>query len=1064
MKRILLLTAAVLMAMGMEAKQVEVNKAKSIAQQFLLGKSSASTTRTAVSNDGLNLVYTATTNNGEQTTRATEVDGNLFYVFSQSDSKGFVIVAADDAVSPILAYSRENGFNGDNIPCNVKAVLDNYRAAITGAIANGKDASEEWSDVGTRAEETVDGKYLLESKWNQSYPYNQQAPTLGGKHCVTGCVATAMAQIMYYWKHPIAGNGKYEYYWKAGEQTLSANFTEPFNWEQMHDTYDSNSPYSQEEIDAISHLMRQCGVSLSMAYYNQSAASINIAMQSLKEYFNYSPKTIKYCSVANIGDEEWIKLIKKEINEGRPMLYSSIDHAYICDGYQEGNYLHLNFGWGGYGDGFYKFMDSDYLLSSYLNQKYQDVVYGIVPTDMDHSDPPAINVYLEKFACEAETDTLESGSLVNFRIGIGREYGDETDIDEYGLVSVDDKNDVLSVLGTLEFEFKSHGVGFETSITAINLCNRGTDVKEIKIMPAYKHDGKWVVITKAKPIVKKINPIRILTESPSIVANTYYKNFQSQVKTNLGLNIFLPEKEAFFCGKVYARITDNNGEEKRAKVFDVAHCGSTTIPLSFAHTFDKTGTYTLSLSAKDTDDNDVALRTSTFTLTVSEEPSAPYCSYFNYDPDKYGDFFEIYGAYSPFPFAENTDICIKASYSNPTNDDVTKTISLTNSENKVMDEKTIKIPAKGKCDLKMKFTALAGDASYLYLKEKVEDGNGGYKYYQSRRNPANETFSNLIYRVEKPAMTFTSAPTTDNNHTLKIYANQEQWIYCTCTTSLTSGSSYSLVARLFKDDALVAECKNRLFTNFEDGNFPWILKGFNVSPGAYTLKFVLSLYGIDEFDITDIDGKPVAYNVTIDSLDMSLQEYDHVLNGVNYMFSANSEDLHYGETFKLRFSLKNPNQYDFDGTIMVKDFNAGTTCTLQSEEKPISIAASKATYGEIGVTVPISGSNNTNMYGLYAKRKNDNEYKYIDNTKISLNITNGTDINSVTLDNCINLVHRTLITGATINEAKVYDVSGREVYGFTIGDKSIDLQPLPKGIYIVDIDMTGRIERIKIAL
>lgn len=359
MKKFLLLTTVIASCLSLQAKQVDTNKAKSIALQFM---ESGSTTRSARSAD-LNLVYTATSNDASPATRSQANGNNLFYVFNQSDDKGFVIVAADDAVSPILAYSRENSFKADNMPCNVKVILDGYRSAIAEAIANGNDASSEWSDVGTRAEDTANEEYLLKTKWDQGWPFNAQTPKLAGEHCATGCVATAMAQIMYYWKYPQIDSEPHSYHWLGGDKTLSADMSKNFDWENMRNTYASNESFTEAEVQAVSHLMLQCGIYADMNYFNASSATKCNAEAALSYYLGYSKKSISNLSLDQTGQTKWMRIVKGEIDSKRPVLYTNYGHAFVCDGYDSSDRLHLNLGWGGSSDGFYKFMadDSEYI-------------------------------------------------------------------------------------------------------------------------------------------------------------------------------------------------------------------------------------------------------------------------------------------------------------------------------------------------------------------------------------------------------------------------------------------------------------------------------------------------------------------------------------------------------------------------------------------------------------------------------------------------------------------------------------------------------------------------------
>lgn len=199
---------------------------------------------------------------------------------------------------------------------------------------------------------------LVTTKWNQDAPFNNFAPEYtddnnNTQRCATGCAATAMAQIMKFHNWPEQGVGHYSYEHQSFG-TISSNFSEHvYDWTNMIDRY-NNGEYSNVQADAVALLMKDCGVSLNMNYGPVSGASIYSYTPAFKNYFRYSSRTVNRsgCETA-----EFTKIITDELQEGRPIIYCGTGedggHAFVVDGYDTNYFLHVNWGWGGYSDGYF---------------------------------------------------------------------------------------------------------------------------------------------------------------------------------------------------------------------------------------------------------------------------------------------------------------------------------------------------------------------------------------------------------------------------------------------------------------------------------------------------------------------------------------------------------------------------------------------------------------------------------------------------------------------------------------------------------------------------------------
>ena len=289
------------------------------------------------------------------------VEANYF-VFNVGDDQGFVIAAGDDCVPAILGYADRGTFVGDSLPANVKWWLDGYNDAIGRLQASGQQAPR-------RAPTHAAIPALLTCQWNQGSPYNMYCPQFfdTGETCVTGCVATAMAQIMYYHRvrsvrsvqADIPGytcRTNWENYGKMTVQGIPKN--SPIDWNDMTDTYDNASTDAAKR--AVANLMKYCGVSVKMDYsQSASGASSSYVVTALKNYFGYDAGT-HYVWRSSYSDDAWDELIYNELANGRPVHYSGQGseggHAFVCDGYDGDGYYHINWGWGGY-------CDANFLLS-----------------------------------------------------------------------------------------------------------------------------------------------------------------------------------------------------------------------------------------------------------------------------------------------------------------------------------------------------------------------------------------------------------------------------------------------------------------------------------------------------------------------------------------------------------------------------------------------------------------------------------------------------------------------------------------------------------------------------
>ena len=338
-----------------------------------------------------------------------------FYVFNR-EGGGFIIVSADRRCRPVLAYSHTGIFDTADMPGNLSSWLQGYRDEIGKMRILSPDRASAgqaaWTDAAA-AEAIV--APLIKTHWNQSAPYNALCPMdiASQTRCPTGCVATAMAQVMNYWNYPAQGKDTYAYRHPT-YGTLQADFAgTAYAWKDLLDEYKSG--YSQHAADAVALLMYHCGVSLDMKYAPRGSDAntyFNVpgftdARIALMEHFGYDTAIGKIRD--NFDPEVWKDMLKEELDNGHPMMYRGTGyggHSFVCDGYDSEDNFHFNWGWGGSCDGYYSLTAMD--PNGYDFSQYQAAVF-IQPK----KDTARLTLKIHK-ALESSHDTARLDSLIRF--------------------------------------------------------------------------------------------------------------------------------------------------------------------------------------------------------------------------------------------------------------------------------------------------------------------------------------------------------------------------------------------------------------------------------------------------------------------------------------------------------------------------------------------------------------------------------------------------------------------------------------------------------------------------
>ncbi len=411
----------------LNANPVDTNTAMTVARRFLQSQTDMQLQK---SNPTLQLVYQAVSH------RKNADPLTYFYVYN-IEPKGYIIVSGNDNVIPVLGYSDESTFNPEQIPANMSSFLSECKREIACIVDNNIEASEEtqmkWNDLlygNLPVQKDVKSGVspLIKTKWSQSPYYNNLCPLDSDSHmrAVTGCVATAMAQVINYWKYPQTGFSSHSYvHDQFGE--LNASFENTvYSYDIM--PVQLTSTTASDSLKAVATLMYHCGVAVEMdygvfesgAYLDELTVGKQSAEYALRTYFGYS--SVKSDHRYILGDIAWIAMLKSQLNARKPVLYRGQGdgggHAFVCDGYDANNFFHFNWGWGGSSDGYFA-VTSLNPGAYYDFTSYQGAVYDIIAPNQSGDFHlilyDRLNLSASSVVCESPfsitTKVMNNGSL-----------------------------------------------------------------------------------------------------------------------------------------------------------------------------------------------------------------------------------------------------------------------------------------------------------------------------------------------------------------------------------------------------------------------------------------------------------------------------------------------------------------------------------------------------------------------------------------------------------------------------------------------------------------------------
>lgn len=395
-----------------------------------------------------------------------------YYVFPHDGNCGYTIVSGNDQMPEIVGYSTTDVYNEENMPDGMRHLMQAYEAMAT-ALANGDIKVER--ALAEKEALAADSAYrqprvaplLADVTWGQNEPYNNQCPMYGDDwRAVTGCVATAMAQLMMYYQYPQTLKSDIPAYQTDSYQLdmPSVPAGEPYDWDNMLPQYSGNA-YTTEQANAVAKLMYHCGLSVGANYGSSTGAICTPAV--LVKYWGYDPDVIKLVERANFSLREWTAMLDAELQASRPVYYSGVSptsggHAFLCDGADGAGLYHINWGWSGWCNGYFDItiLNEDYSGTESATAPADgynygcSMIVGIMP-DNGVADAPLIETPLltarenKNVGCKILT-TERADASGSFKLGITAELknGEETAFDGYAGVGLKDESGVYLPLST----------------------------------------------------------------------------------------------------------------------------------------------------------------------------------------------------------------------------------------------------------------------------------------------------------------------------------------------------------------------------------------------------------------------------------------------------------------------------------------------------------------------------------------------------------------------------------------------------------------------------------------
>lgn len=495
----------------LQAKKIDIRKAEIVAGNWAQSENRLKSSKAV----NVELVFTE---RGATARTSVSEDVVYYYVFNVNDNNGYVIVAGDDVIVPIIGYSSYGRFEADDLPENMKYWLNELQKEIEYVSELNIDQNDE---IKAKWDSYLSGELnslrlsrpalpLLQTKWGQTGVYSLLCPlfeTDGGYYrTATGCVATAMAQIMKHYEWPNEGVGQSIPYTTPSLNLMvpSVDFSVEYKWELMSDTYPNIGAKDPE--NAMSTLMYHCAVSVGTDFrtiFEGGSGAENLSpAKAWTTFFDYD-RSIQSKYRTYYTNSRWDAMLMYEIDAGRPVYYSGTDddglgHAFICDGYDGSGLFHFNWGWGG-------LHDDAYFVSSVLNPGVGGTGAGTGEYNYNHAI--LINVIpnangMETYEIKLMPGTNPESSTRSAAKGeiftVSARFinaGVTTFAGRYGVALTDENGSILEIIGTYDDEELAPGYSFDEPFSILCAVSENIDEGRYKIQAAVKPLlGEWMIV------------------------------------------------------------------------------------------------------------------------------------------------------------------------------------------------------------------------------------------------------------------------------------------------------------------------------------------------------------------------------------------------------------------------------------------------------------------------------------------------------------------------------------------------------------------------------------------
>lgn len=563
MKRIFMLMALIAIVITSSSAPRDMEQASQIAKQ--LAK------RHGFGSDEPKLKSEASPNRGNVIGEPFTVDQTYYYIFNYGNAKGYAIVSGDDTMPEIVGYATEGDFDENTIPESMSALLSAYRSTVDKVMAGDKQAMQnvlQLAAIRKAADGTSVEPLLGNIAWNQNIPFNNECPMFAnGTHAVTGCNATAAAQIMKYYSHPKALCNDIPAYTSYSGQKYEAIPAKDrtYNWNKMIVNY--NTGYSTTQAAEVARLMSDVGKASKTDYGTSgSSAAYAETKNAFVNYFGYDKDLIQLLSRSNFSLAQWIDIIKNELHNGRPVYYAGQSkgggHSFVCDGYDSELFFHINWGWGGQANGYFDIS----ILNPYSGgiggsstsdgfDMNMEMIIGIQP-DNGVTDAPLVDTSFNKMfptfyqygniVIDGERETADGTFKVILPWNIFN-YGDTTFEGSLAVVSIDDngKLTVIKQLDGLKFNifqgFRLDNADYRDFLTVDYAFPVGVS----RLSMAEKvNGGDWKLVVSAMSN-------SVIFEATETTLSVFKKNLEAEISPT---ELTIGEE-----GVVKMKITNNTG-------------------------------------------------------------------------------------------------------------------------------------------------------------------------------------------------------------------------------------------------------------------------------------------------------------------------------------------------------------------------------------------------------------------------------------------------------------------------------------------------------------------------